>query len=106
MRMWMVNHTGMCRNHLMGEHVELHMLVGCLTKGKSIQGYIDRGLIDTSSIYSRHKELTTEIERRGYNHKSIIEDNDFGNVGRVDIDKSITDLHSRCKDCGELGVDK
>ena len=41
MRMWMVNPEILCRKHLLGEHVELHMLVGWIIKGKSIQGYLD-----------------------------------------------------------------
>jgi len=28
MRMWMLNPKALCRKHLMGEHVEIHMLVG------------------------------------------------------------------------------
>ena len=30
MRMWMVNPGFMCNKHLLGEHVECHMLVGHL----------------------------------------------------------------------------
>ena len=36
MRMWLVPPSHMCRKHLLGEHVELHMLLGTLKKGKSI----------------------------------------------------------------------
>jgi hypothetical protein len=30
MRMWMVPPKVMCRKHLLGEHVEIHMLAGSL----------------------------------------------------------------------------
>lgn len=33
MRMWLVPPSHMCRKHLLGEHVELHMLLGTLKKG-------------------------------------------------------------------------
>lgn len=70
MRMWMVNPKKMCRKHLLGEHVELHMFVGTIKKGISIQGYIDNGLVNPRMIKKRHKELVKEMERRGYNHNS------------------------------------
>ena len=99
MRMWMVNPRDMCRKHLMGEHVELHMLGGCLSKEKSIQGYVDTGLVETGSIYNRHSTLVKEIERRGYSHKSPLPVIDINPVGHVDIDKSIEDLSNRCNEC-------
>lgn len=37
MRMWMLPTAGMCRKHLLGEHVELHMLLGSLRRGKNIE---------------------------------------------------------------------
>ena len=45
MRMWNINPEKLCKNHLLGEHVEMHKLVGNLTKGRSVQGYIYLGLI-------------------------------------------------------------
>ena len=38
MRMWMLPPECMCRKHLLGEHVELHMLLGSMRRGKSIEG--------------------------------------------------------------------
>ena len=38
MRMWMVPVQYMCRKHLLGEHVEHHMLVGSIHKGLSMRG--------------------------------------------------------------------
>ena len=40
MRMWMLPTAGMCRKHLLGEHVELHMLLGSLRRGKNIEGFL------------------------------------------------------------------
>ena len=40
MRMWMVDPKKMCRKHLLGEHVEIHMMVGTLLKGRSIDGFL------------------------------------------------------------------
>jgi hypothetical protein len=43
MRMWMVWPELMCRKHLLGEHVEIHMLLGALNKGHRVQGFINKG---------------------------------------------------------------
>ena len=61
MRMWLVTPKLMCDKHLLGEHVEMHMFVGCLLKGKSIQGYIDKGLVDVSLLTARHGALVKEM---------------------------------------------
>lgn len=103
MRMWMVPTEIMCRNHLLGEHLEIHMFVGCLKKGKSLKGYIDKGLVEISHILTRHHYLVEEMKRRGYNHKTPIGDYpiDIDNNGNVDIEKSLKDLLSRCENCRE-----
>ena len=68
--MWKVNPELMCRKHLLGEHLEMHMFIGCLLKGKNIQGYINKGLIEVDKIRERHEQLKEEMEKRGYVHNS------------------------------------
>ncbi len=36
----MVDPTIMCRNHLLGEHVEIHMFVGTIDQGQSVRGFL------------------------------------------------------------------
>lgn len=97
MRMWMIEPETMCRKHLLGEHVELHMLCGCIIKGKLLSGY--KKLIETHNIKTRHQKLITEMKRRGYNHKSPLPYFDLFIFGRVNPFISIIDLHKRCTDC-------
>ena len=99
MRMWNINPNKLCRNHLLGEHVEMHKLVGNLTKGRSVQGYIDLGLIEVHNIRKRHDELVIEMERRGYNHKSPLPGFKVYKAGKVDINRNKIDLKNRCKNC-------
>lgn len=100
MRMWKVNPKLLCDKHLLGEHVEMHMFTGCLAKGKSIQGYIDKGLVELDKIEKRHNELADEMIRRGMKHNSpLLIEVVADNLGKVDIAKSIRDLCSRCEDC-------
>lgn len=104
MRMWNINPAILCNKHLCGEHVEMHMFLGCLRKGKSIQGYIDKGLVEIDYIIPRHNKLANEMIRRKMNHHSPLENIEFiyqGPNGKVDILESALDLFSRCKKCYE-----
>ena len=74
MRMWMVDPRVMCRQHLLGEHVEIHMFVGAISRGKSVKGYLEKGLLEVHNMYARHEELMEEMKRRGYNHSSDIDE--------------------------------
>ena len=68
--MWAIDPSRLCRQHLLGEHVELHMMVGTLNKGISMEGYYARGLVDTDQIEARHEALVAEMTARGMKHKS------------------------------------
>ena len=72
MRMCGVDPKKLCRKHLLGEHVEMHMFAGAINKGNSIDGYIARGLVNPELIQSRHDQLDEEIKKRGYDHKSTL----------------------------------
>lgn len=106
MRMWIINPKWLCRKHLLGEHYELHKLVGSINKGKSIDGYIEKGLVDTSQIKERHDILVDEMERRGYKHKSPMEYDDKISRGHVDRKASLKELFVRCKDCYKRIIQK
>lgn len=103
MRMWMIDPKFLCRKHLLGEHLELHMLYGAIKKGKNLDGYIKNGLIEIHNLGTRHSILVNEMKRRGYKHKSsIIFDFALLYGGKVDMNKSIYDLKERCVDCRKL----
>ena len=100
MRMWNVDPRLMCRKHLLGEHVEMHMFAGTLAKGVSIQGYVDGGLVEVDRIRIRHDELAAEMERRGYRHSSPLRDDcpSFC-AGRVNAEENLAELARRCPQC-------
>ena len=101
MRMWLVDPKIMCKNHLLGEHLELHMLAGCLRKGKNIRGYIEGGLVDPSALLKRHDELVSEMKYRGYNHFSPIEELPHNLVkGQINPEENKLELIDRCSKCG------
>ena len=109
--MWMVNPRILCRNHLLGEHKELHMIIGHFRLGRSISGYIKNNCIEPLSVIKRHYVIVAEMERRNYNHKSpmILLQDELDGVSeylpenernyRVDAGSSFLDLIGRCDEC-------
>lgn len=97
--MWCVNPRILCRNHLLGEHLEMHMFAGCILKGKSIKGYIEKGLLEVHKIKTRHDELVSEMLKRGFNHKSPMPKISLWREGFVDINKNLKELSKRCNKC-------
>lgn len=101
MRMWNINPMLLCRQHLLGEHNELHKLVGTLAKGRKINGFINNNLVALHQIKTRHKQLVREMLKRKYNHQSPLKFLMIGRCGSVDTKKNITELKRRCKRCSE-----
>ena len=100
MRMWNISPEFLCNKHLLGEHVEMHMFFGTLNLCKRIDGYISNGLVEVHNIKRRHDELAQEMNKRGYSHKSPIQDsNVFFKAGFVDVTKSFEELQLRCTEC-------
>lgn len=101
MRMWSVPPHYMCRKHLLGEHVEMHMFAGSIAKGTSMRGYLDGGLLEIHKIRERHDVLAEEMLRRGYTHNSPIDIPDMEPEGAVDILLNVWELSVRCAECAE-----
>jgi hypothetical protein len=99
--MWMLKPSLLCRQHLLGEHNELHKLAGCLRLGRSVAGYVENGLVDLSRIEERHEELVVEMRVRNYNHKSPLKLGRAVCGGKVDIERNWKDLWNRCLTCRE-----
>jgi hypothetical protein len=101
MRMWMVNPKIMCRQHLLGEHVEIHMFAGTLDHNRTVKGYLEKGLLEVHNMYGRHEELVKEMTRRGYNHCSPLDEKwrHAEKLGKVDREKNLEELLKRCPRC-------
>ena len=98
--MWNVNPELMCRKHLLGEHVEMHMFSAALNSGKKLDGYINTGLLEVHNIKLRHDDLAQEMIKRGYRHDSPIADPPhLERAGFVNIEKSYEELQARCLEC-------
>lgn len=101
MRMWKVNPRLLCRQHLLGEHLEMHMFQAIVRTKGSLRGYINNGLVEVHSIRFRHDELANELLRRGYKHNSPMYPAPFYTAGSVDISGNIKELSTRCIECSK-----
>jgi hypothetical protein len=102
--MWMIEPGLLCRQHLLGEHNETHMLLGSLKMKKNISGYLKNGLLEPQNLDKRHNELVVEMKRRGYKHKSPLVVEIEVPVGYVNCSKSVSDLRERCTHCFKESV--
>lgn len=112
MRMWMCDPRILCRKHLCGMHVELHMFIGSINKGINMKGFINNDLLEPLSIKSCHEIISREMIKRGYNHKSDLNEMDINNAlkklpkeylyHKINSENSLNELISRCSKCKEL----
>lgn len=104
-RLWNIDPAKLCRQHLLGEHKEMHQEAGTLHNhphGEAIvRGHAEKGQVDTALIQKRHDELATELERRGMNHNSPLDFDDPLKIGYVDVEANKRDLANRCDECRE-----
>ena len=109
--MWMCDPKILCRQHLLGEHVEMHMFLGHLQKKRGITGYLKNNCLEPRSIYQRHEDLAAELIRRGFNHKSPMNETDFSIVCELPIEcqyweinreENLKNLTGRCEKCNDL----
>ena len=76
MRIWDISPKFLCRNHLLGEHRELHAMWVVITENK--KGYSKhpetlRWNGKLKAMYLRHEKLVFEMKSRGYNHQSPLD---------------------------------
>jgi hypothetical protein len=103
--MWMVDPALMCNKHLLGEHVECHMLVGHLQRKKQITNYIRLNLLQPQSLRERHDQLALEMVSRKMVHKSPLPEFNLSYLPEahrtytVNAEESWIDLSGRCSKC-------
>lgn len=117
MRMWLVDPATMCRKHLLGEHVEMHMYLGSMLRRGQMTGYLEGNLLEPAVLFSRHEELAAEMASRGYKHASPMDEvaatqaptaylSNFEMATVIDKTAAMTELHNRCPECAKLWKEK
>ncbi|MGE5555117.1 MAG: pyrimidine dimer DNA glycosylase/endonuclease V [Methanocella sp.] len=74
-RIWAVPVGELDRQHLLGEHAELHCIVGALQgKYKAYRRHPETLRFENriEQLYDRHNHQVQEMTRRGYKHNSPI----------------------------------
>jgi hypothetical protein len=76
MRIWDIPPKCLCRQHLLGEHRELHAIWKILIENKV--GYSKhpetiRWKGKLRALYLRHEQLVVEMTKRGYKHNSKLD---------------------------------
>ncbi|HXZ26720.1 MAG TPA: pyrimidine dimer DNA glycosylase/endonuclease V [Terriglobales bacterium] len=95
----MVPPRRMCRKHLLGEHVEIHMAVASLRLGRLLDGFLEKGLLELHNLRARHDALVEEMRRRGYRHRSPLGRVPRRRGGRINRRHAAQELARRCPDC-------
>jgi hypothetical protein len=76
MRIWDIPTKKLCRNHLLGEHNELHAIWSILNnRNKGFYNHPEtlRWKGKLKALYLRHEQQVKEMEKREYNHKSPLD---------------------------------
>jgi len=95
----------LCNKHLGGEHVECHMFVGAINKGKSIAGHSIMNQAEPKALVQRHDELAAEMLNRGMKHESPLIEPNLAMLPRgvlltkINRKSALQDLLNRCPNC-------
>ena len=110
MRIWDIPPDKLCRNHLLGEHNELHAMWNILTQGK--KGYANhpetkRWKGKLKALFRVHEKIVKEMIARGYRHQSPL-DKTLATGSRIQpcfidpIERQIEILQQKGCDCNVI----
>ena len=76
MRIWDIPVKKLCRNHLLGDHKELHAMWSVIIQNK--KGYSKhpetiKWIGKLKALYIRHNQQVNEMKNRGYDHQSPLD---------------------------------
>ena len=76
MRIWDIPVEKLCRNHLLGDHKELHAMWSVIIQNK--KGYSKhpetiKWIGKLKALYIRHNQQVNEMKNRGYDHQSPLD---------------------------------
>lgn len=97
MRIWKTNPKYMCRQHLLGEHNEIHKHRHNFVKKHKMHNRILWNQIDAYIMKQRHNLLAKEMLRRGYNHKTPYEQPDVSYLPK--LEGELDCCLNKCENC-------
>lgn len=104
MRQWFLPPILLCKDHLLGNHFEIHKHRHNFIKKHNMRKRLAYpSQIDPKLMKEDHDNIVKEMLRRGYNHNSPYEQPDVSYLDhlevKVDLDYNIQDLMERCPTC-------
>jgi len=106
LRVWDVPVERLCRQHLLGQHNEIHAMFSVITKGTkgwSNHPETKRWKGKLKALYLKHNETAEEMINRGYNHQSPLSKNKAKGKAKQDYQWESTE--SQIKKLKEKGCD-
>ena len=106
MRIWDLPPRALCRQHLLGEHRELHALWVVLTqkrKGYSHHPETKRWRGRLRALYHRHTGLVEEMTHRGYRHRTPLDKRLA--TGRARQERRVNTLQEQVQNLKAKGCD-
>lgn len=88
----------LCRQHLLGEHRELHAMWTIITEKKKGYSLHPETLCwkgKLKAMYLRHEKLVVELQNRGYDHKSPLDKRKA--TGKATQDVFVTSISEQIK---------
>ena len=109
MRSWSVPVTALCRQHLLGEHVEVHTMWSALLRGDG--GYwkhpeTQRWVGHLAALHARHEAHALEIGARGWNHRSPLVTEGIEDWGSTSTPPRIAGDVPVCDRCDVAGIER
>ena len=110
MRMWMLPPETMCRKHLLGEHVELHMLSPeAYGAGKTFTGSSPGSWRTPGACSGGTKSLCSKCSGAAHRHASPLDEAEcetlarrYGHTGTgIDAGANAAELARRCPECAK-----
>ena len=95
----MINPAFLCRQHLLGEHNEIHRLAGSIRAGRSLGKLLTLRRVAPQLARSRHEVLVVEMLKRGYNHRSPLPEFEIITEVELNPEENLRDLTDRCPEC-------
>lgn len=108
MRMFMTPPHLMCRKHLLGNHVESHMILGHLQRGRQVAKFVAHNCLEPLALEVWHDAVAAEMLARGYRHATPLRADlhaltehlpEAHRLATVDVPASLADLCARCPEC-------
>jgi len=107
-RQWLVEPREMCKQHLLGEHLEAHIFLSKMQKGYKLDGFRKGSMFFGASYVQYRHDLIAEVLNQPHKTPLLLQDLKVEKYPYIaptskDFEKSSNDLYGRCERCRNSG---